>query len=381
MAQRFLKTNYMKRNSFQLFNLLSAIFIATLSMGCKKDSPVSNTATVPIVVPVNGPVSTLAPNGTGRESVEGKGVTVDQLGNFYLAEDYFNRITKVSPSGIVTVFAGKEGTESCCGDVGGPLFADGPGSVAEFLHPNGVAVDAAGNVYVADAGNYRIRKINPQGVVSTVAGSGTQGFLDSDSGALVARFTVPLGITADQSGNIYVSDGNFFGYRIRKITPSGIVTTLAGNGLRGFADGDGANAEFDSPTGLAVDESGNVYVADAGNNRIRKITPSGFVTTLAGSGIFGYADGNPSAAQFSYPSGVAVDSSDNVYVADANNNRIRKITPAGLVNTLAGNGILGSVDGDYSSAEFALPVGITVDRSGNVYVVSDASGGIRKIKQ
>jgi streptogramin lyase len=186
-----------------------------------------------------------------------------------------------------------------------------------------VAVDGAGNVYVADTKNYRIRKITPTGVVSTLAGSGTPGFAD-DTGPK-ARFHTPYGVAIDGKGNVYVADT--FNHRIRKITPAGVVSTLAGSGTPGFADDTGPKARFHTPAGVAVDGAGNVYVADYINNRIRKITPAGVVSTLAGSGTKGSADDDTGPkAQFKEPFGVAVDGAGNVYVADYGNNRIRKIT-------------------------------------------------------
>uniref|UniRef100_UPI003743F19A hypothetical protein n=1 Tax=Psychroflexus aurantiacus TaxID=2709310 RepID=UPI003743F19A len=226
-------------------------------------------------------------------------------------------------------------------------FADGTGRSAQFSKPYGVAVDASGTVYVADYNNHRIRKTTPAGVVSTLAGS-TQGFADGTGSS--AQFSKPYGVAVDASGNVYVADFN--NHRIRKTTPAGVVSTLAGS-TSGFADGTGSSAQFSKPYGVAVDASGNVYVADFNNHRIRKTTPAGVVSTLAGS-TQGFADGTGSSAQFNYPIGVAVDASGTVYVADANNHRIRKITPAGAVSTLAGS-TYGFADGTGISAQFANP--------------------------
>ncbi|MBY0245045.1 MAG: hypothetical protein K2Q03_06300 [Sphingobacteriaceae bacterium] len=252
-------------------------------------------------------------------------------------------------------------------------FADGNGASAQFNRPVGIAVDAAGNVYVSDYENQRIRKITPSGTVSTLAGSGTAGYADG-SGA-TAQFNKPNGLAVDATGNVYVADQ--MNHRIRKVTPDGTVSTLAGSGTEGFADGNGTSAQFNTPQRLAVDATGNVYVADGGNHRIRKITPSGTVSTLAGSGTAGYADGNGANAQFNYPGGVAVDAAGNVYVADYENHRIRKITPSGTVSTLAGSGKDGFggtysfADGNGASAEFASPAGVAVDAAGNVYVAQN----------
>ncbi|MCX6885339.1 MAG: cadherin-like beta sandwich domain-containing protein, partial [Verrucomicrobia bacterium] len=249
---------------------------------------------------------------------------------------------------------------------------DGTGTNALFYRLRGVAVDGAGNVYVADSQNNRIRKVTAAGVVTTLAGSAS-GSADGTNAA--ARFSFPNGVAVDGSGNVYVADsGN---NRIRKVTAAGVVTTLAGSDS-GFVDGSGAAAQFNYPIGVAVDGSGNVYVGDSGNNRIRKVTAAGVVTTLAGSDS-GIADGSGAAAQFNYPSGVAVDSSGNVYVADASNCRIRKVTPAGDVTIVAGSGLLGFADGPGSEAQFSFPMGVAVDATGNVYVGDSGNNRIRKL--
>jgi len=201
---------------------------------------------------------------------------------------------------------------------------NGTGTAAQFNHPFGVAVDSSGNVFVGDLDNHRIRRITPAGVVSTLAGTGIRGHADGIGNT--AQFNDPLGVAVDSSGNVYVAD--YSNNRIRKITPGGMVSTLAGSGTEGYVDDTGSTAQFKSPTGVAVDSSGNVYVTDFSNHRIRKITPAGVVSTFAGTGTRAHADGTANKAQFNYPSGVAMDSRGNVYVADARNNRIRKITPA-----------------------------------------------------
>jgi sugar lactone lactonase YvrE len=241
----------------------------------------------------------------------------------------------------------------------------------------GLAVDANGNIYVADAGNHLIRKITPAGVVTTLAGSGKPEFADGDG--VSASFSSPSWVALDKNGNLYVSDFN--NNRIRKITPSGVVTTLAGSETAGYADGQGTAAQFKGPSGIAVDGIGNIYVGDRGNNRIRKISPSGVVTTLAGSETAGYADGQGKAAKFNNPTSLAVDGIGNLYVADNGNNRIRKITPSGTVTTLAGSGNTGAEDGYGTAASFKGPWGIAVDAIGTVYVADQQNHKIRKIYQ
>jgi len=254
---------------------------------------------------------------------------------------------------------------------------DGTGSDARLNYPNGVAVDNAGNVYVADTFNSTIRKIASSGAVTTLAGlAGSVGTADGTGDT--ARFNNPTGVAVDGAGNIYVADmGNF---TIRKITSGGEVTTLAGTpGSQGSADGTGNIARLFAPNGVAVDNAGNVYVADLGNSTVRKITSNGEVTTLAGTaGVTGSTDGTGSSARFNQPNGVAVDSAGNVYVADTGNSITRKITGAGVVTTLAGNAsLIGWSDGTGSIAHFNLPSGVAVDSAGNVYVADTSNFTIR----
>ena len=298
------------------------------------------------------------------------GVAVDGSGNVYVADYTNNTIRKITPTGVVSTFAGLAGSSGS---------ADGTGGVARFNLPSGVAVDGSGNVYVADYNNHTIRKITPGGKVSTLAGlAGSFGSADGTGSA--ARFDGPYGVAVDGSGNVYVSDS--YNHTIRKITPPGTVSTLAGSAENsGSADGTGNAAQFNWPHGVAVDCSGNVYVADTGNHTTRKITPAGDVSTLAGlAGGYGSADGTGSAAQFGAPHGVALDGSGNVYVADTYNYTIRQVTPAGVVSTLAGlAGSIGSADGTGSAARFNLPYGVAGDGSGNVYVADYGNCTIRKI--
>ena len=218
---------------------------------------------------------------------------------------------------------------------------DGQGTTASFKSPWDVTVDSSGNVYVGDWYNQMIRKIDSSGNVITLAGSGNQGFTDGQGTA--ASFNGPIGVAVDSSGNVYVADIN--NHLIRKIDSLGNVTTLAGSGTQDSDDGVGTSASFKFPRDVAVDSSGNVYVADTGNHLIRRIDSTGNVTTLAGSGTSGSVDGEGTAASFNKPMGVAVDSSGNVYVADSLNHLIRRIDSSGNVTTLAGSGTSGSAKG------------------------------------
>ena len=332
----------------------------------------------PPTPPTNGGVvTTLAgsganayANGTGTLASfsQPRGVTLDSSGNLYVGDLMNNMIRKVTAAAVVSRLSGS-------GSYG---FADGIGTSAQFSHTGGVAVDTAGNVYVADTNNNRIRKATSSGVVTTLAGSGVAGFADGTGTS--AQFNLPSSVAIDVSGNIYVADSK--NNRIRKITSSGVVTTLAGSGVAGFADGTGTSAKFYYPQGIALDTSANVYVGDGSNNRIREITPSGVVTTFAGSGTGGFIDGTAASAQFYNPFGVAVDSAGNVYVGDNYNNAIRKITAAGIVSTLAGSGPnnFGFADGTGASALFYAPECVAVDSSGAVYVADSFNNRIRKIQ-
>lgn len=293
------------------------------------------------------------------------GVASDAHGNLYVVDQLNHKIRKITAAGMVSTVAG----------TGSPGADDGIGVQASFRFPLGVAVDAAGNVYVADTDNHMIRKIATNGEVTTVAGNGTSGSADGTGPG--ASFSLPVGVAADATGNLYVAD--VLNHKIRKITPIGEVSTFAGSGSIGSANGAGTAASFTFPQGVAVDGAGNVYVADTDNHRIRKITPGGEVSTLAGSGLPGSADGTGAAASFNLPHGVAVDAFGNIYVADRFNFKIRRITPAGVVTTLAGISTFGSVDGIAAVASFNEPVGVTVDAFGNIYVADNNNNKIRKI--
>jgi sugar lactone lactonase YvrE len=295
-------------------------------------------------------------------------VAADSAGNVFVADTNNSTIRKITPAGAVTTLAGLAGTSGS---------SDGTGSAARFNSPAGLAVDGSDNVYVADTHNNTIRKISPTGVVTTVAGLAGSG--GSSDGTGTARFNSPAGLTVDGSGNVYVADTH--NNTIRKITPTGVVSTVAGlAGTGGSSNGTGSAALFSSPEGVTVDGSGNLYVADTGNHTIRKITPAGAVTTLAGlAGISGSSDGAGSMARFQYPAGLTVTSAGNLYVADTDNNTIRQISPAGLVATIAGlAGFSGSTDGVGSAARLFYPDGVAVDGSGNVYVADTDNHTIRE---
>lgn len=252
-------------------------------------------------------------------------------------------------------------------------YRDGNALEAIFRFPRGIAADSKGNIYVSDFGNYRIRKISADGIVSTIAGNGNKGYKDGP--ALNAEFEKLNGLTVDAYDNIYIADGN----RIRKYLPANnVVTTFAGDGNNGTVDGDALKSEFGLIYGITLDNQGNVYVTDVVNNNIRKIDQHKVVTTLAGDGS-GYADGDGIKAKFSMPGALVKDLQKNtLYVADAGNFRVRSLNTAGIVQTYAGSGYFGYKDGRYNEAQFKYPTGITVDAKGNVYVCGEEDV-IRKI--
>src|ERR1035437_9489238 len=313
-----------------------------------------------------------------------EGITVDTNGNLYVVDNYENTIRKVAPVGtnwVVTTIAGTAGNNGS---------ANGTNGVAHFYEPASITMDGPGSLYVADGGNNTIRKVTPVGtnwVVSTIAGTaGIGGGADGTNGS--AQYNYPSGITVDANGNLYVADsGND---TIRKLTPVGtnwVVTTIAGMAQNfGSADGTNSVARFYGPSSITIDGPGNLYVADGGNNTIRKLTPAGtnwVVTTIAGQvGKNGGTDGTNLAAQFYYSSGIIVDTSGNLYVADTYNYTIRKVAPVGtnwVVSTLAGvAGITGTNDGTGASALFSYPYAIAVDGAGNLYVGDTLNNTIRK---
>ena len=289
------------------------------------------------------------------------GIAFDSAGNLYISESSGHCIRKITTAGGVSVFAGTPGVTK----------SDTTG----FNGPYAIAFGLNGVLYVAEVYNDRISAVSPTGVISVFAG-GTRGY--ADGVGTNAQFYYPQGIAVDSVGNLYISDVGNSG-RIRKISPAGVVTTFAGSGSIGSTNGLGTNATFRNPEHLACDSSGNIYVADWNTSLIRKISPAGLVTTLAGSGVKSSVDGIGTAASFNEPQGITLDSSGNVYVTEASGNRIRKITPNGLVTTLAGSSTAGSANGTGAEATFNVPIGIVMDTSNNLYVADLTNNLIRKI--
>ena len=326
-----------------------------------------------------GSISTLAGNAYTYGSSDGSGtnavfnypaaVAVDSGGTVYAADSLNHTVRKITSLGAVSTFAGRAGVSG---------YSNGTGTNAFFNQPHGIVVDATLNVYVSDTENGSIRKITPAGVVTTFAGSASASFADGKRGAV--RFAMPLGVAADVGGIIYIADTQ--NSVIRAMTPNGQVATVAGfPGVFGSVNGSVTNAQFNAPQGIAVDSSGNLYVADTGNSLIRKIGLGGTVTTLAGStGNQGYVDGTGTAAEFNQPRGVAIGTSGNIYVADTLNHVIRQISSGGVVTSIAGLGEnYGSADGTNSTARFNHPSGIATDGQGNIYVADSLNHTIRRI--
>lgn len=362
------------------FAMAGALVFALAACGGGNASPSTTASTTapstgtPSATVVAAQVSTVAgsgapgsANGAGTAATfnDPASIAMGANSNLYVADTGNSLIRKIDASGNVTTVAGSSSQGA----------TNGQGTAASFALPNGIAVDASGNLYVADSGNNEIRKIDVSGNVTTLAGSGTSGAVNGRGAA--ASFNFPTAVAVDTSGNVYVADT--FNHAIRKIDPSGNVTTLAGSGAKGSANGLGTAASFNTPRGIAVDASGIVYVADSGNNLIRRIDASGNVTTLAGAGTQGAANGQGTAASFNGPFGVAVDANGNAYVADASNNLIRKIDASGNVTTLAGSGAEGAANGQATAASFNLPHSVAIDASGNVYVADTPNNLIRKI--
>jgi DNA-binding beta-propeller fold protein YncE len=288
------------------------------------------------------------------------GIALDRQGNVYVTDGGDNnRIRKIAPNGQVSTLAG-----------GAEGFKDGAGAEASFNTPSALAIDSAGNLYVADTGNHAIRKVTPTGLVTTLAGDGTAG--NADGALSDARFNGPCGVAVDAHGNIYVADT--YNDRIRRITPDGQVKTVAGGDLPGYRDGAAENALFDTPCALIASATGELLIADTGNNLIRKLAPNGQVTTLSIN--MRETDGS---IELSAPAGLAQTHDGFLYVTEHRGGRIIQISPDGTANALAGARQRGFNDGDGTSARFNAPAGIAIDERGTLYVADTANYMVRKL--
>lgn len=419
---------------------LISIFVlyAIIFMRCSKggdgggpNNPPSSSLTITSISPDNGPFgTTVTITGTGFSAVATENIvkfnTKDAIVESATPTQLKVKVPKGAGNGAVTV---SRGSQTVTGPVNfnyvvSPVvstlagqsnegFTDGTGAAAQFNYPVGICIDGAGNLYVGDASNHRIRKVTQAGVVTTFAGS-TQGFVNATGTAALfnvpvgicidpsgnfyagdiannavrkltaaavvtthaAGFNYPIGVCADAAGNIYVAENN--NHRISKITPGGVASVFAGSGVAGNADGTGTAAQFEEPYGICADAAGNIYVVDNVSSRVRKITPAGVVTTISGAAGTGFQDGNVAVAKFDQPNGICVDAQGNLFVSDYNNNRIRKITPAGAVSSFAGS-TQGFEDGAAAQARFYKPGHICIDNQGNLYVADRYNHRIRKI--
>lgn len=295
---------------------------------------------------------------------------LDSGNDLLIADTHNHQIRKLSGSGYVSHLAG-----SPHGLIGGKSFADGSGNHAIFHLPYAMARHPNGLIYIADTNNHRIRVMNAVGEVSTFVGTGVAGY--NDGNPAVAQFNRPQGIAIDKQGIVYVADTD--NHSIRKITANGQVTTVAGNGKSGFTNGRLNQSQLNFPTGLLFSPQGDLFIADTFNHSIRKLSSSGELTTIAGNGREGFQDGPQSAAEFRQPRSLALGAKGSLYIADTQNHRIRELTAQGNVITLAGNGKAEFADGNAAVASFHAPMGLVMGADGNLYVADSKNQRIRKI--
>jgi len=330
--------------------------------------PTGVLSSIQLTAPV--PSNLIGSAGTATVAVISGGITSAGVPFIANATGQRNIITTVAGSGSFGF-----GTGGYSGD-------SGPATLATLSGPRGVAVDASGNLFIADTGNSRIRKVAPGGMITTIVGDGTQGTQGDGGPATSAHLYVPTSVAVDTSGNLFISDLN--ANVIRKVSASGIITAVAGGVVGGLGDGGLAtSAELDFPAGIAVDVSGNLFIADSSHNRIRKVSASGIITTVAGNGEQGFSgdDGSATLAQLHNPEGVAVDAFGNLFIADTSNSRVRKVSANGIIMTIAGNGNqFTSGDGGPATSEYlSAPVGVTVDALGNLFITDIGNNRVRKV--
>jgi uncharacterized protein (TIGR03437 family) len=312
--------------------------------------------------------------------MEPYGVAVDSAGNLYIADLAFNVVRKVTPSGTISTVAGNAA-------LGGGYSGDGgPATSAQLRTPEGLALDSAGNLYVADTYSNRVRKVAANGTITTVAGGGSADFPPYGDGGLATQATLaqPAGVAMDTAGHLYIAD--YGDLAVRKVALDGTITTVAGGiyaSIYGVGDGNPATSASVFPIAVAVDGAGNLFFADATHGRIRKVSTNGIISTLAGNGSAGYSgDGGPaSSAGLGSPVGVAVDSAGNVYIADTNDDRVRMVSPGGTITTIAGNGSVGysGDNGPATSAQLHWPYGIAVGTGGRIYFADALNGVVRML--
>lgn len=369
--------------TLSLISLFFAAIVVTMSAftGCGKKSsptPTPTKDTTTTITPIQYVVSTFSGDGskgvvnssaTSSSFFNPDGIVADAAGNLFVADFNNNVIRKITTDGTTSTFVGN----------GKLVTTPGTGINAGIFHPVAIAIDKQNNLYVSDLSNH-ILKITPSAVLTILAGS-LEGKNGSDNGkGTAATFYTPDGLAVDANNNIYVADDN--NNVIRKITPDGQVSTFAGSGVQGKTDGTGTAAQFMLPLSLTIDASGNLYVGEGGNNDIRKITPAGVVTTIAGNGVQVLKNGNALQASFNYPDGLAIDAMGNLYISDSNNNVIRELSSSGDVTTFAGSGALvGITNGAAATSSFDTPKGITFNSAGDMFIADFGNNVIRKISK
>jgi len=302
-----------------------------------------------------------------------QGIAVDANGNVFIADCFNHRVRKVTADGVISTVAGT-GTAGNTGD-------GAAATSATLRNPCGIAVDSAGNVYIADTRNHTVRKVATGGTISKLAGLGLAGFYGDGAAAVEAALDTPLGLALDSAGNLYIAD--VFNHRIRKVAADGKIATVAGNGVVGYSgdEGPATGATLAYPHSIALDAAGSLYIADTHNDCIRKVAPDGAITTVAGSGMAGFSGdgGAATQAQLNYPKAVALDAAGNIFIADTINNRIRVVTPDGKIATVAGSGAFGDWGdgGPASDAMLRFPTGVAVGPAGRVYIADDQNSRIR----
>ena len=307
------------------------------------------------------------------------GVALDGQGNLYITDLDNNRVRRVDAAGMIATVAGT-GDYGSRGD-------GGPAAQAALHWPEGVALDGQGNLYIADGGNHRVRRVDAAGTIATVAGTGAEGFGGDGGPATQAELAGPAGVALDGQGNLYIAE--FYNHRVRRVDAAGTIATVAGTGAEGFG-GDGGpatQAELAWPYGVALDGEGNLYIADHGNHRVRRVDAAGTIATVAGTGAEGFGgDGGPATAtqtELAWPAGLALDGQGNLYIADHGNDRVRRVDAAGTIATVAGTGAegFGGDGGPATQAELAGPVGVALDGQGNLYIADPGNHRVRRVYQ
>jgi sugar lactone lactonase YvrE len=372
-------------------SLLFVLMVLTATACRNNISPGSPFAYTPTPSPVATSyvpiITTVAGNGTRSYSGDGgpasssvldypNGLVFDGSGNLYIADSGNNRIRMINLSGIISTVAGS----TISGYAGDGLAA----TSAELNFPTGIAVDGSGNIYIADTVNNRIRFVNTGGIISTIAGNGTAGYTGDTGAATAAEINWPRDVKVDAAGNVYIAD--YLNGCVRKVNAGGVITTIVGTGTAGFS-GDGgpaSSAQISNEWAIGLDSSGNLYVADAGNNRLRKVNTSGVISTIAGNGLPGFSgDGGPAtAAELFGLLGVAVDGAGNIYIGDTMNERVRKIDTSGVITTVAGSGATGySGDGGPAiAADLYEPREVAVNSAGNLFFSDNLNHAVREVK-